>query len=78
VIQCFTYETEKGIVMKSRQQEPSYQVEMDEWADWRAWQGYEFWSAQLEAEMELRSELQPAMSAAPLVALEGKSDVLPF
>jgi hypothetical protein len=38
--------------MKSRQQETSYRVEMDEWADWSAWQGYEFWSAQLEAEME--------------------------
>jgi hypothetical protein len=64
--------------MKSRQQEPSYQVETDEWADWRAWQGYEFWSAQLEAEMDYFSELQQAMSAAPLVVQEGKSDGLPF
>lgn len=64
--------------MKSRQQEPSYQVEIDEWADWRAWQGYEFWSVQLEAEMDCFSELQQAMSAVPLVAQEGKSDGLPF
>ena len=64
--------------MKSRQQEPSYRMEMDDWADWSAWQGYEFWSAQLEAEMEFLSELQQAMSAAPLPVQEGKSDVLPF
>jgi hypothetical protein len=64
--------------MKSRQQEPSYRIEMDDWADWSAWQGYEFWSAQLEAEMEFLSELQQAMSAAPLPVQEGKSDVLPF
>jgi hypothetical protein len=64
--------------MKSRQQEPNYRIEMDEWADWSAWQGYEFWSAQLEAEMEFLSELQQAMSAAPLPVQEGKSDVLPF
>lgn len=64
--------------MKSRQQETSYQIEMDEWADWSAWQGYEFWSAQLEAEMEFFSEWQQAMSAAPVMVQEGKSDVLPF
>ena len=64
--------------MKSRQQEPSYRIEMDDWADWSAWQGYEFWSAQLEAEMEFLSELQQAMSAAPLPVQEGRSDVLPF
>lgn len=64
--------------MKSRQQEPSYRIEMDDWVDWSAWQGYEFWSAQLEAEMEFLSELQQAMSAAPLPVQEGKSDVLPF
>lgn len=64
--------------MASRQQETSYRVEMDEWAEWSAWQGYEFWSAQLEAEMDFLSELQQAMSAAPLPAQEGKSDALPF
>jgi hypothetical protein len=64
--------------MKSREQEPSYRVEMDEWADWSAWQGYEFWSAQLEAEMEFLSEWQQAMSAAPVMVQEGKSDFLPF
>jgi len=30
--------------MKSKPQETSYRS-MDEWADWSAWQGYEFWSA---------------------------------
>ena len=64
--------------MKSKQQEPSYRIEMDDWADWSAWQGYEFWSAQLEAEMEFLSELQQAMSVAPAMVQEGKSDVLPF
>ena len=64
--------------MKSRQQEASYRVEMDEWAEWSAWQGYEFWSAQLEAEMEFLSELQQAMSDVPPPVREGKSDVLPF
>ena len=63
--------------MKSKPQETSYRS-MDEWADWSAWQGYEFWSAQLEAESELLSELPEAISAAPLPVQEGKSDVLPF
>jgi len=64
--------------MKQQEEKTSYRIEMDEWADWSAWQGYEFWSAQLEAEMEFLSELQEAMSAAPLPAQEGHSDVLPF
>ena len=64
--------------MACREQETSYRIEMDEWAEWSAWQGYEFWSAQLEAEMDFLSELQQAMSAAPLPAQEGKSDALPF
>ena len=66
--------------MMSRQQETSYHAEIiEEWADWSAWQGYEFWSAQLEAEMEFVSELQQAMGDAPLPATpEGQSDVLPF
>jgi hypothetical protein len=68
----------KEIAMESRQQETSYGMEIGDWADWHAWQGYEFWSAQLEAEMEFISELQQAVSAAPLPAQEGKGDVLPF
>lgn len=64
--------------MASREQERSYRIEMEEWADWSAWQGYEFWSAQLEAEMEFLSELQQTMRAAPPPAPEGKSDALPF
>jgi hypothetical protein len=64
--------------MRNQEEKTSYRIDMDEWADWSAWQGYEFWSAQLEAEMEFVSELQEAIGAAPLPAQEGKSDVLPF
>jgi hypothetical protein len=64
--------------MASRDKQTSCRVEMDEWADWSAWQGYEFWSAQLEAEMEFLSELQQAVSVAPPPVQEGTSDVLPF
>jgi hypothetical protein len=64
--------------MKNQPEKTSYRIDMDEWADWSAWQGYEFWSAQLEAEMEFLSELQEAINAAPLPAQEGKRDVLPF
>jgi hypothetical protein len=64
--------------MKSQDEKTSYRIDMDEWADWSAWQGYEFWSAQLEAEMDFLSELQQAMSAAPPPTQEGKSDALPF
>ena len=63
--------------MKQQEEKTSYRIEMDEWADWSAWQGYEFWSAQLEAEIEFLAEVQQAMSAVP-PAQEGKSDVLPF
>ena len=64
--------------MKQQEEKTSYRNDIDEWAEWSAWQGYEFWSAQLEAEMEFLSELQEAMQAAPLAAQEGKSDGLPF
>jgi hypothetical protein len=66
----------KETVMASRQQEMRYSRELDEWAEQSAWQGYEFWSAQLEAEAEMAflSELEQTMKAAP----EGQSDVLPF
>jgi len=64
--------------MESRQQKKSYKSELDDWVDLSAWQGYEFWSAQLEAEMAFLAELEEAMSGAPLVAQEGKGDVLPF
>ena len=64
--------------MESRQQDSVYRGELDDWAELSAWQGYEFWSAQLEAEMGVSSELEEAMSAAPFVVQEGKSDVLPF
>lgn len=64
--------------MESRQQNMSNQRAMEEWADLSAWQGYEFWSAQLETEMEWLAELQQAMNIAPVQAQKGRNDVLPF
>ena len=78
MIHCFTYETVKGMIMESRQQETSNRVAMEEWADLGAWQGYEFWSSQLEAEMEWLAELQQALNIAPIQAQKGRNDVLPF
>ena len=46
-----------------------------------AWRGYEFWSAQIEAEMELIEEEAAAARLARLTARapqEGAGDVLPF
>jgi hypothetical protein len=68
----------KGTVMESRQQEMSNQLMMEEWADLSAWQGYEFWSSQLEVEMEWLAELQQAMNVAPVQAQKGRNNVLPF
>jgi hypothetical protein len=68
----------KGMIMECRQQETSNLVAMEEWADLSAWQGYEFWSSQLEAEMEWLAELQQAMNIAPVQAQKGRNDVLPF
>jgi hypothetical protein len=53
---------------------------LDELAELMAWQGYEFWSAQVEAEMEFLADFeQAAMVAADRAEVrEGKSDVVPF
>jgi hypothetical protein len=54
-----------------------------EWADVDAWLGYEFWSSQVEAEMEFWSELERAeelLSPERLARCrkESDSDVRPF
>ena len=66
--------------MRERHQESNYSWQFDELADLSAWQGYEFWSAQLETEMEFSADFEPS-EGFPLARLEmkeGKSDVLPF
>jgi hypothetical protein len=66
--------------MRERHQESNYNWQLDELADLSAWQGYEFWSAQLETEMEFLADFEQAggFSLSQLEAKEGKSDVLPF
>lgn len=64
--------------MESRQQEINYRSGPDDWAELSAWQGYEFWSAQLEAEMAFLSELEESLIIAPFLAREGRRDVQPF
>ena len=66
--------------MSEGHQKSLYSWNLDESAELSAWQGYEFWSAQLETEMEFSSDFEQA-EGFPLVQLEmkeGKSDVLPF
>jgi hypothetical protein len=55
-------------------------MHLDELADLDAWEGYEFWSAQLDAEEEFLIDLEPARKAAPNYLEQGerKNDVLPF
>ena len=50
-------------------------------ADWDGWEGYEYWSAQLEAENDLLDELEGQAEnwMQPVEASkEGLNDVLPF
>ena len=50
-----------------------------DWAELEAWLGYEFWSAQVEAEMEpeaLEQQFSPGHLA--LCRKESESDVRPF
>ena len=78
--------------MKEGHQKSVYSWNLDESAELSAWQGYEFWSAQLETEMEFSADFEqsesfpqsgsfPRSGGFPLVRLEtkeGNSDVLPF
>ena len=45
-------------------------------ADWDGWEGYEYWSAQLEAECDLEAEAETWIPVE--VSKEGRGDVLPF
>ena len=66
--------------MNEGQEKGSYSWHSDELAELSAWQGYEFWSAQLETEMEFSSDFEQT-EGFPLIQLEmkeGKSDALPF
>lgn len=45
-------------------------------ADWDGWEGYEYWSAQLEAEMDVEAQAETWMQMEAYQ--EGRSDVLPF
>lgn len=66
--------------MNEGHQKSSYSWNSDEIAELGAWQGYEFWSAQLETEMEFSADSEQAegFALSRLEMKEGKSDVLPF
>lgn len=66
--------------MREGHQKDNYSWHLDELADLSAWQGYEFWSAQLETEMDFLADFEQAgsFSLSQLEVKEGKSDVLPF
>lgn len=66
--------------MSKRYQQSDYNLNIDELAEPGAWQGYEFWSSQLETEMEFSDQFERS-EGFPLIQLEmkeGKNDVLPF
>ena len=66
--------------MEIRDQIRGESQNLDELAELIAWRGYEFWSAQIEAEMEFLADFeQAAIVAADRVEVrEGQSDVVPF
>ncbi|MGA9769911.1 MAG: hypothetical protein WBV94_12780 [Blastocatellia bacterium] len=72
--------------MNEGHQKSGYSWYSDEIAELSAWQGYEFWSAQLETEMEFSADFEQSGSLpqsegfalSRLEMKEGKSDVLPF
>ncbi|MFP5265084.1 MAG: hypothetical protein ACLGJB_24605 [Blastocatellia bacterium] len=66
--------------MQSNYQESRYEPYLEELADLDAWEGYEFWSAQLEANMDFLAEpgqVEGGGFSQP-GRCEGKSDVFPF
>ena len=46
--------------MNEGHQKSGYSWNLDELAELSAWQGYEFWSAQLETEMEFSADFEQA------------------
>jgi hypothetical protein len=67
-------------IMQSGCQDSEYGLYLDELADLDAWEGYEFWSAQLDAQVELLADLEhvegPQLRQAE--QNERTSDVVPF
>lgn len=65
--------------MSKGEQAGYYFADLNELADFDAWEGYEFWSAQLEAQMESLAGLGPEFAdPARMAGKESHSDVLPF
>ena len=67
--------------MEKGQQGNGYSSQLNDLADLIAWQGYEFWSAQIEAEMEYQANFEQSdfeQRPGQLEPKEGKSDVFPF
>ena len=66
--------------MNEGHQKSGYSWNSDEIAELSAWQGYEFWSSQLETEMDFSADFEQSesFSLIRLEMKEGKSDVLPF
>jgi hypothetical protein len=66
------------MVMNEGRQKSSW--DLDELTELSAWQGYEFWSSQLETEMEFSADFEQAegFHLIQLEMKEGKNDVLPF
>jgi hypothetical protein len=55
----------------------TYIASFEQLADWDGWEGYEYWSAQLEAETDVEAQAGNWMQ--PMEACqEGRGDVLPF
>ena len=56
-----------------------YVLPSDEWTDAKRWEGYEFWSAQVEADLDFLADLQqPGVVAATRQPSQEASDVFPF
>jgi hypothetical protein len=58
-------------------------ADIEQLAGWDGWEGYEYWSAQLEAEGELLNDVDASTCGHHWVwtqegGQEGQSDVLPF
>jgi hypothetical protein len=66
--------------MQSGYQNSKYELYLDELADLDAWEGYEFWSAQLDAQIELWGDLEQAggTQLGHAEQNERTSDVVPF
>ena len=66
--------------MQSGYQGNQYGLYLDELADLNAWEGYEFWSAQLEAQIEFLADLERVEGAQLRQSEQNEraNDVVPF